>query len=247
MKIITSQLFEKIPNVEVGFSTKIGLERKPPLNFNMSLSVGDEKKAVLQNRAYFFKSFGLALNRVQIQKQVHGDRIQIIEKVGELNKSDAMITAQKGIGLAISSADCNNIYLYDSKNEVIAGVHSGWKSTSLRILEKTLIKMSEVFNSKAENIFAWVGPAISGKNYEVKNDVATLFDFKYQTKTDGKIYLDLKTANLDMLKNFGVPPNQIEISPICSFEDEDLHSFRREGAESGRAFGLIKMDGVSDS
>jgi copper oxidase (laccase) domain-containing protein len=60
---------------------------------------------------------------------------------------------------------------------------------------------------------------------------------------NGKLLLDLKTANKDILIKYGVPKNQIEISEICSFENEKFHSFRRDKEKSGRALGVIAIKG----
>jgi hypothetical protein len=45
-----------------------------------------------------------------------------------------------------------------------------------------------------------------------------------------------------MLINEGIPPHQIQISGLCSFEYTELfHSYRRDGKQSGRALGIIAM------
>ena len=90
------------------------------------------------------------------------------------------------------------------------------------------------------NVF--VGPSISQMNYEVGKDVAVLFDQKYLKLENGKIYLDVSGANVDMLLEFGIPKEQIEVSNLCSFAEKDLlHSYRRDGKQSGRSFGVIAL------
>lgn len=56
-----------------------------------------------------------------------------------------------------------------------------------------------------------------------------------------KYLLDLKTANKDMLLNFGLPENQIEIDENCSYENPIFQSYRRDKQNSGRALGIIAM------
>ena len=74
--------------------------------------------------------------------------------------------------------------------------------------------------------------------------MAELFDSKYMKNIDGKMHLDLSLPNYDILLDFGIPAGQIEVSPLCSFEENDLlHSYRREGKISGRALGIIAMKG----
>ncbi len=249
MQIITSELFKKFPELIFGFSTKIGLNRKEPFFFNLSHNVGDDKNVVDENREVFFNSIGLTTGQITFQKQVHGDSIKFVESSGFIGESDAMITKFTGIGLAISSADCTPIFIYDNENKIIAAVHSGWRSTQKKILKKTLNNLSHHFNSKPEKLFCYIGPSISQKNYEVGSEVAVLFDTKYllinrSDDNSNKIFLDVKQANIDMLLEFGIPNNQIEVSPLCSFSEKDLlHSFRRDGNLSGRALGVLAMKG----
>jgi YfiH family protein len=125
---------------------------------------------------------------------------------------------------------------------VIAAVHSGWKGTQKKILKKTLNNLRHHFNSEADNLYIYIGPSISQKNYEVGKEVAVLFEQKYLKFENGKIYLDVVGANVDMLLEFGISNEQIEVSTLCTFEQKDLlHSYRRDGKLSGRSLGVIAM------
>lgn len=242
MIIIKSSLFSRFPEIKFGFSTKTGLDRGEPYYFNMSLSVGDNPDIVKENRAEFITKLGLEEENVVFQKQVHGDNISIVEDNNIYPVSDALITKKKGIGLAVSSADCVPIFLYDKKNAVIAAIHSGWRSTELKILEKTLKKLKEEFNSFEENIFAYIAPCIDVKNYEVGEEVAKKFSPESVEIQNKRYFLNLKKENKNMLIASGIPEKHIEISPLCSYEKTDLlHSYRREGIKSGRAIGIIAM------
>ena len=242
MLILKSALFDKYENVVFGFSTKIGLDREAPYYFNMSQSVGDEKHIVNENRDAFFRSLGIEANHVVFQKQIHSDIVKIVEEPGNAGECDAMITSKPGLSLAVSSADCTAVFIYDSQNNVIAGVHSGWRGTDKKILSRTLNLLSENFNSKPENLFAYISPAARQENYEVGQEVADLFDIKYLHMNNGKIYLDVPGANLDLLIKFGIPEKNIEASGLCSVANHQfLHSYRRDGQSSGRAFGVISI------
>lgn len=244
MKIIQSKILSQFPEIRNGFSTKIGLKRIAPFYFNMSHSVGDEDKNVSENRDRFFSEMGFKTSSVIMQNQTHSDIVRIVGRNSVYKESDAMITCERGIGLAVSSADCGAILVFDNENKVIAGVHSGWRGTKKKILEKTLHTMAREFNSKPENLFSYLAPCISGENYEVGNEVAELFDSKYIYVKENSLYLDIKSANRDMLIDFGISETQIEISEFCSFAEKSLlHSYRRDGSVSGRALALIALKG----
>jgi YfiH family protein len=242
MKVIRSEIFKKYPEIIFGFSTKIGLNRPAPYYFNLSLSVGDDEKIVKENRKAFFGELGLSDENVAIQKQIHSDIVRYVTKGGIVGESDAMITDKKNLGLAIGVADCTPIFIYDPENKVIAAVHSGWKGTANRILEKTVLKLKSDYNSKHEKLVAYIGPSISQKKYEVGKEVADLFDDKYKIKKGEKYLLNVASANYDMLINSGLMKYNIEKSNLCTYEEKDLlHSYRRDGKKSGRSMGIIVM------
>src|SRR4030067_533710 len=246
MLVLKSSLLSRFPQIVFGFSTKIGLKRGHPYFFNMSLSVQDLRNNVLQNRKYFFMRLGLSDSRVATQKQIHGDNITFIDEGVNCGESDAMITDKPNLGLAISSADCPAIFLYDTREHVIAAVHSGWRGTEMKILLKALAKLVQDFNSKPNNIVAYIGPSISQKHYEVGEEVASLFDEKYSIKNNPKYLLDLQRINRDLMLKFGLLKKNIQVSSLCSFGMKDLlHSYRRDGIVSGRAFGVIAMKNKS--
>lgn len=242
MLIIKPHIFNRNAEIVFGFSTKIGADRKAPYFFNLSQSVGDDKNIVNENREIFFSRLNLKLENISLQRQAHGDTITYVSSGGEIGESDAMITNKMNIGLAISSADCCAIFLYDNNKKVIAAVHSGWRGTQKKILLKTLIKLKEDFGSLPEDLIAYIGPSINQKKYEVGKEVAELFDNKYMLYEREKTFLSVWQVNYDILLNFGISIKNIQVSSLCSYEMNNiLHSYRREGTHSGRALGVIAM------
>lgn len=242
MIIIKPSVFQDYPEILFGFSTKIGNGKISPYHFNLSLSVDDNIDAVWQNREMFFSFVGLNISDIVFQKQMHGDTVTIANEPGLIGESDAVITAKQGLGLAVSVADCTPIFLFDKDKKAIGAVHSGWRSTEKKILLKTLQKMNDVFGSDPADIITYLGPSISQKNYEVGKEVASLFDDGYIKKKNKKLYLDVAQANYDILVKFGIRKENIQVSSLCTYERADLlHSYRREGQRSGRAYGVIAL------
>ena len=242
MLIINPYIFKQFPEIIFGFSTKVGLLRKKPYYFNMSYSVGDEPQVITENRERFFNKLKLNTESVVYQKQVHGDEISFVKSGGVCGTSDAMITDKNDIGLAISTADCCAVFIYDPANKAIAGVHSGWRGTSKAILLKVLQSLANEFDSAPGDLVCYLSPSISKINYEVGVEVAELFDLNYLQQKNEKYLLDIPKINEDILLNYGVFPHNIKISNLCSFEYSSiLHSYRRDGKKSGRALGVIAM------
>jgi len=242
MLIIKPFIFQQYPEIVCGFSTKIGLRKNAPYFFNLSYSVGDEKEIVDNNRREFFIEIGINEKMVSYQKQVHEDSIKEVTSCGYCGESDALITTRKNLGLAISSADCPAIFIYDPVQEVIAAVHSGWRGTEKKIVKKTIQKLKDDFDLNPSDMICYIGPSISQINYEVGEEVASKFDSEFVKKDKNKFYLDLAGANFRMLTEAGVNQNNIQVSCLCTNEYKNLlHSYRRDGSRSGRALGVIAM------
>ena len=242
MLILKAQIFKQFPEIIFGFSSKVGADRNAPYYFNVSDSVGDDENIVSQNRKLFFNSIGLAPENVALQRQVHGDTVTYVKGGGVYGESDAMYTDRENVGLAVSTADCTAIFLYDKKNRVIAGVHSGWRGTAKKILKKTLDRLEEKYGTSPSDLTAYLGPSICQPNYEVGEEVAEQFDKKYRVALKGKYFLNVSQVNYDILLNFGIKKKDIQLSGLCSYELKNfLHSYRRDGQKSGRALGVIAM------
>lgn len=242
MVVLESHYLNKFKDISFGLSTKLGLDRKAPHYFNTSKSVDDNEQTVEENRDAFYAYFGLKNNQIALQKQEHTDTVTVVNQPGFVGESDAMITNIPNIGIVVSTADCGNIYIFDKEKKVIAGIHSGWRGTQKRIVEKTIIKMKELFGCNPSDFVVYIGPAISKKHFEVKEDVAKLFDEKYISFRDGKMFVDLVKMNYEMILGQGVLKNNVQKSNLCSYNEENLfHSYRRDGKYSGRAFGLIVL------
>ncbi len=242
MLIINPYIFKQFPEITFGFSTKVGLQRHQPYYFNMSYSVGDDINVVSENREKYFNQLGLNSESVAYQKQVHADGVSFITEGGDCGKGDAMITDKKNLGLAISSADCCAIFIYDPVKELIAGVHSGWRGTKLKILLKVLQQLSNEFDSSPGDMICYLSPSVSQQNYRVGPIVAEQFDLNYLQEKNGMFYLNISKINFDILLDYGVYPHNIQTSNLCTYEYASiLHSYRRDEKQSGRALGIIAM------
>jgi polyphenol oxidase len=242
---ITSTKLSYFNNLRLFMSTKNGGVSPPPLSLNLSFSVGDSLENVKQNRKIFFNSIGVPEEKLAIQKQTHSNNVQIIYEPGVYQDCDALITNKKDVFLTVTVADCVPIFLYDSLNCVIALVHSGWKGTANKILTKTIETLLKDFESKPENIFAFIGPSASKCCYEVDENVSTHFDTQFLTDNgNSKFKLDLKGANISQLIGLGIPDDNIEVSQFCTIcYPEIFHSYRRDGNRSGRMIGVLGLTG----
>ncbi len=241
-KIKHYSIFSSFPKLVHGFSTRIGGISLPPFDsLNLGLSTKDDREAVLENRRRFFKALRIASERVVYPQQVHDDTIQTVTQPGIVAECDALITNRTNLFLSIQTADCFPIFLYDSHEQAVAIVHSGWRGTARNIAGKTIRKLKQTFNVRPQNLLVAIGPGVQKSCYQVDDSVIPYFDPDfYEEDGPGHYLLDLQGAIRQQILSEGVPGGQIEVDPDCTHCRSDLYySYRRDGEHSGRMMGII--------
>ncbi len=226
-------------------------------DFNISLENKTTDKNVVNYRQILSETVKIPLENFVMQNQVHGNHITIIDEThrgrgiynhkNTVQNSDAMITDRKNICLFLFAADCMPVLFYDKKKQVIAAAHSGWKGTVKKIIQKTVLKMIEIYNSNPNDIIAGIGPSISVENYEVgenvisevKNAFGTKEKYLRFNKTNGKYHFDMWYAAKQQLIEIGIPENNIEISGYCTYDNNDLFFSARKGNTGRFGAGII--------
>ena len=153
--------------------------------------------------------------------------------------------------LGVKTAVCVPVLIADTRTGAFAAIHAGWRGTAQSIVAKAMKKMSTAFGTDASDVLAAIGPAASGRCYEVGSDVIETFaeNFSngesYFTPTrDGHALVDLHTANRDQLVGEGVPESAISIAPLCTMERIDLFfSYRVEKKLYGKTGRLLSVIG----
>lgn len=191
--------------------------------------------------------------------QVHGYKTAVIEKCGmtkeELDGYDSLITNLPGCAIGIRTADCIPLLMYDPVNNAVGAVHAGWRGTLVRIAQKTMVQMLEAFGTKPEDLQVAIGPGICSSCFQVGEEVVAAFkdtgfslDGIYSWnggKVEGDLstghHIDLVEANRRTLMEAGVREENIQLSEICTFEDDRFYSARRERIECGRNINAIKL------
>lgn len=217
--------------------------------FTLSYSSHPDRDFVYANRMQVAQSLGIEPKHLFLPSQVHLTKIVQVSAATtkeELMDTDALISNQKGIGIAVMSADCVPVLLFDKKNNAIGAVHSGWRGTVARILEKTLLEMNRVYGTQGEDILAAIGPSVCQQAYEVGEEVVLAVreafiesDSLMEPLPSNKAKLDLWQANKIQLLAFGVPEQQIEISNLCTVLQNSNFFSARCGDRGRFAAGIV--------
>ncbi|MEO6037277.1 MAG: peptidoglycan editing factor PgeF [Saprospiraceae bacterium] len=236
-------LFAPFPGLVAAQSKRNGgVSAAPYDSLNLGKSTGDDPASVAENRRRFCTALGFRPEQLALSRQVHEDRIQVVTEPGQSEGFDALVTNQPGILLGVSVADCTPILILDAKNKAVAAIHAGWKGTAAGIVGKTLDRMAEQFGTAGADCRAYVGACIDECSFEVGAEVARAFaeDFKRFDVEKGKFFVDLKKANAAQLLAFGIPADQIEISPYSTvLHNTDYFSHRLEKGLTGRMLAVI--------
>lgn len=165
--------------------------------------------------------------RVITPLQVHGNKIKTVSKKWKPAKADGLITTRKNLAIGVKVADCLAIVVACPDIPAVGVVHAGWRGTKKRISQK-LVKKLKKLGADSKKMLVRFSPCICGNCYEVGKEVAKHFKKYAGLKKVGKKYfLDLQRINLEQLKQAGVPEENIELNPECTFENPHLFSYRR--------------------
>lgn len=235
----------KLPNeinLIIAFSTR--------RHGNMSLYYGDTAQA-LDNRRNFLSSLGIDYRDLVCARQIHSSRVKYVSEAdkgsgansygGSIPDTDAFITDKKNVPIAVFTADCLSVFIYDPKTPSIALVHSGWKSSREKIASEAVKLMSEKFSGNPKDFFAGFGSCIRECCYDVSPDFREYFDSGLSQK-NGKFYLDLAEVNKKELISAGIREENIFPPQVCtSCHNDEFFSFRREGEACGRMMSVMML------
>ena len=198
---------------------------------------------------------------VIVGRQVHGNKVAVVDRPDmtcmDLDGYDALVT-DLPVAIGVRTADCTPVLLYDPVHRAVAAVHSGWKSTVQKIVLYTVSRMASEYGTSAADLKAVIGPGISRKNFQVREDVSRFFKeagfpidriwswdgMPEEESMKGGHHIDLEAANRWLLESAGVLSDNIQCCGICTYDDARFFSARREGTACGRNINAIKLDEI---
>jgi hypothetical protein len=125
--------------------------------------------------------------------------------------------------IGILTADCVPILIYDNSSKIIAAVHAGWKGAYKNIINK-VIKFMVKKGCQRKNIQAAIGPCISQKNYDVKDDFLKKFIKKNK---NNKIFFKKRKKNI----YFNLPEyvkSQLKFNKISKIDHINIDTFDKK-------------------
>jgi len=226
------------PNVGALQTTRRGgVSQGPYASLNLGDHVGDHPEHVMANRRLLQDCM---TGEPLWLRQVHGMTVLDAEVALCNTEADAAVARAPGRVCVVMTADCLPVLLCDRCGTVVAAAHAGWRSLAAGILERTVARM----RCPADELMAWLGPAIGPRSFEVGEDVREAFlrsdagaGEGFVPAGPGKWLADLTLLAKRRLSRAGV--GLIYGGAWCTVDEGDLFfSFRRDGV-TGRMGSFI--------
>lgn len=204
---------------------------------NMKFSEDIIDKSIIKNRQVFFEKVGIDFNSVVAAGLEQGDNIAIVnqeDRGGFIKNVDGLATCESNICLTVTVADCQPIFYFDPKKQVIALVHAGWRGVGKNIEAKMVGVLEKEFGSDPEDILVIIGPRLRDCHFEVKDDLRNIFSNypKAFREDNNKTYLNLSQISIKHLEMAGTKRSNIQVSQDCTYcLEKKYYSYRRDKPE----------------
>jgi YfiH family protein len=216
-----------------------GVSLAPFDSLNTGAHVGDAAAAVIENRRRVVRSLGLP-SEPQWLEQVHGAEVADLDAADPRARADAAFTHAAGRVCAVQVADCLPVLLAARDGSAVAAAHCGWRGLAGGVLEATV----RALGVPANELFAWLGPAIGPGAFEVGEEVRAAFvagDARaaaaFVANPRGRWQCDLFELARQRLAALQVPA--VYGGGVCTHDDpQRFFSYRRDG-RCGRMAALI--------
>ena len=252
--MIVSKKLSKFNNIRHGFFNRVGGKSN---GIYKSLNCGpgskDKKTNIIKNLNIVKKKICKNSKNIFLLHQKHSNKFVFLDKYPHNSKkvkADAIITNLVKLPIAVLSADCAPILLYDKQKNMIAAIHAGWRGAFKGIVSKVINFMIKK-GCKKNNITAVIGPCISQESYNVREDFKKKFLKKnkknsiFFKKKKGIIYFDLPNFIKFQIKLTNI--SKIDMINIDTFNKKNNFFSARQSLNSnyddyGRNISLIMIN-----
>ena len=226
--MIRSKKLSKYKDISHGFFDRIGgVSSGIYKSLNCGSGSNDKKYKVKKNLDIVKKKITKKSKNIVLLNQIHSNKFIFFSRksrsYNKRYKADAIITNQSKLPIAVLTADCVPILLYENKKKMIAAIHAGWRGAYKGIVHRVIQYMLKR-GCKTENFVAAVGPCISFNNYNVKKDFKNKF-----LKKDKKSKVFFKQRNNAIFFNLSnYIKSQIKLNKITNIDMKNTDTFKKK-------------------
>ncbi|MFI1468690.1 peptidoglycan editing factor PgeF [Streptomyces wuyuanensis] len=226
-----------------------GVSAAPYDELNLGGAVGDDPVAVRTNRGLAAGRLGIDPGLVVWMNQVHGRDVAVVDGPWagpDVPAVDAVVTARRGLPLAVLTADCTPVLLADPVAGVVGAAHAGRPGLVAGVVPAAVEAMVGL-GADPSRITARTGPSVCGRCYEVpgamRAEVAAAEPAAWAETSWGTPAVDVAAGVHAQLDALGVRDRNA--SPVCTLESGDHFSYRRDRT-TGRLAGYVWLDRERD-
>ena len=230
------------PGVQALITMRAGGVSAAPMDaLNLATHVGDVPEAVQENRRRLRAAAGLP-QEPRWLRQVHGIEVADLDApaAGSGLEADAAVTTRAGTVCAVLTADCLPVLFAASDGSAVAVAHAGWRGLAAGVLDRTVAALRARV-ARGVALMSWIGPAISARHFEVRDDVRQAFldadpddCAAFARGRDGHWHCDLPRLARRRLAALDVA--EIGGSDCCTYAEETrFFSHRRDVQHRGFA------------
>jgi polyphenol oxidase len=209
------------------FNQKGGVSKGKYKSLNCGIGSKDKKINIKKNLYIAKKKICSNSKKIYLVRQIHSDKFIYIDANSKISNkkvmADAIITDKKKLPIAILTADCVPLLIYDKKRKMIAAIHAGWKGAYKGIIHN-VIKFMHSKRCSPENMTVAIGPSISVKSYEVKKEFKKNFIIK--NKKNSIFFLKRKDKIFFNLLNY--VKSQVKLSKIKNIDILNIDTFDKK-------------------
>lgn len=243
---VSLRAFNPVANNVKAYVTTCGEgEDSPYGGFNLALHVGDEPAAVFANRQTLEDTLSAP---VVFMDQTHSKEVMAVSSRAERDyPCDGLVTAASGLYVAVMTADCLPLLIYDCDSEgrshCVAAVHCGWRGLQRGIVAEAVAKLRVLSPCP---LYALRGPFITRDSYEVDDRVRDTFASDaealhcFSPHGKGHYLFDLNALCSLYLKRLEVTPDPA--TPEDTFTQSSLYYSYRRAKVTGRMASLIALN-----
>ena len=234
-----------LPGIAHGFFTRRGgVSVGGYASLNCGLGSNDDPASVTANRARV--AAFLTADSLITAHQVHSATAVVAADAWSLDerpRADAIVTAERGLAVAVLTADCAPVLFADPEAGIVAAAHAGWRGALGGVIEATLATM-EKLGGRRERVHVAVGPCIGQAAYQVGPEFEQEFLSQDSASTRffsrpapaARPHFDLAGYTQHRLQQAGV--GNVQGLAACTYAmTDDFFSYRRSRAQKEADYG----------
>jgi len=210
---------------------------------NVGDHVGDDPVVVARNRAALAAATsGTGAAGWVWVSQVHGTEVHVASGPPASGEpapvADAIVTATRGLSLAIVTADCAPVVI--ACDDAVGVVHAGHRGLADGVIEAAVARLRDIGTG---DVRAFLGPSIRAPRYEFGADALAGLVGQFGAVVEGltrtgRPAFDIPAAVGVVVGRVGVV--SFDDCGICTADDDEYFSYRRDG-DTGRQATIVVL------